>query len=104
MKRILALLLIISETAFCQNTFTCGDYISRQLPASNPGDYYTRIDSVNVTGNTSTLTQKLILNDVLINAIDYYNGYIWAWKQFQNINMSGGGGKTRSSRRVDSRS
>ena len=93
MKNIFILLIIISTGSFAQNTFTCASYISRQLPAVNAGDYYTRIDSINVTGNTSSLTQKLILNDVLINAVDYYNGYIWAWKQYENIDRSGGGGQ-----------
>ena len=65
-----------------QNTFRCGAYVSRQVLNSYGTGYYTRIDSISVSNGIPVFTQKLALGSVLINAMDYHNGYLWGWKQF----------------------
>ena len=91
-KVIFAAMLFVSTSLFSQNQFSCGAYISRQLPVANGSNYYTRIDSVHVENGSSSLTNIVNLNTVLINAVDYYEGYIWAWKQYNGLSQSGSGG------------
>lgn len=90
---LLVFTLVITIQSTRAQVFPCGAYISRQVPNAAGTGFDTRIDSIRVENGQSVLTQKLLLNGTLINSIGYYNGYIWAWKQFQGDQQSGPGGQ-----------
>lgn len=91
LKFISALLLFLSFTSLVNaQTWPCRQYITRQV-SNGSGGFITDISYVYSNGGAPT-TVPVCTSTLLLNASVYYNGNLWAWKQYSGSAQSGSGG------------
>jgi Surface adhesin CshA repetitive domain/HYR domain len=74
--------------AYSQDKFQCGQYVTRQV--SEGSNFKSQISLLFNNSGTVGLTPVCENTSFLWNGAVFYDGYIYAWRQFPGVSQSGG--------------